>query len=179
MGAFVTLSGIGFLDSATRAAALAFLPFVMVAKDMSHGQISVMLVLLFAGGAAGKFMIGWLGDRYGTVRLIWVTKALTAAMLVLSLVTPILAMGPLIIVLGVGLNGTSSVLYATVADFVPLSRRARQYGFFYTTNEVGTVLAPLVYGLIADYFSLNVSIVAMGLAAAAIMPFSLSLKRYL
>ena len=71
LGGFVTLSGIGFLDSATRGAALAFLPFVMVARDMGGGQVSAMLVLLFAGGAAGKFVVGWLGDRYGTVSLIW------------------------------------------------------------------------------------------------------------
>jgi MFS family permease len=179
MGGFVTLSGIGFLDSATRGAALAFLPFVMVARDMSGGQVSAMLVLLFAGGAAGKFVVGWLGDRYGTVSLIWGTKALTAIMLVLSLVAPSPLMAPLMVALGVGLNGTSSILYATVAEFVPPNRRARQYGFFYTTNEGGSVLAPLVYGLIADLFSLNVSIVAMGLATAAIMPVSLSLRRHL
>jgi MFS family permease len=179
MGGFVTLSGIGFLDSATRGAALAFLPFVMVARDMGGGQVSAMLVLLFAGGAAGKFVVGWLGDRYGTVSLIWGTKALTAIMLVLSLVAPSPLMAPLMVALGVGLNGTSSILYATVAEFVPPNRRARQYGFFYTTNEGGSVLAPLVYGLIADLFSLNVSIVAMGLATAAIMPVSLSLRRHL
>ena len=179
MAGFVTLSGIGFLDSATRGAALAFLPFVMVGKDMSGGQVSAMLVLLFAGGAAGKFVVGWLGDRYGTVSLIWWTKALTAAMLVLSLVTPAVAMAPLMIALGIGLNGTSSILYATVAEFVPLHRRSRLYGFFYTTNEGGSVVAPLVYGLVADLFSLDVSIVAMGVATAAILPFSLNLRRHL
>ena len=179
MGAFVTLSGIGFLDSATRGAVLAFLPFVLVARDMSGGQVSAMLVLLFAGGAAGKFVVGWLGDRYGIVSLIWGTKALTAAMLVLSLVAPAPAMAPLMVALGIGLNGTSSILYATVAEFVPPNRRARQYGFFYTTNEGGSVLAPLVYGLVADLFSLNIAIVAMGLATAAIMPVSLSLRRHL
>ena len=179
MGAFVTLSGIGFLDSATRGAVLAFLPFVLVARGMSGGQVSAMLVLLFAGGAAGKFVVGWLGDRYGIVSLIWWTKALTAVMLVLSLVAPAPALVPVMVALGIGLNGTSSILYATVAEFVPPNRRARQYGFFYTTNEGGTVLAPLVYGLVADLFSLNIAIVAMGLATAAIMPVSLSLRRHL
>jgi MFS family permease len=146
---------------------------------MSGGQVSAMLVLLFAGGAAGKFVVGWLGDRYGIVSLIWWTKALTAVMLVLSLVAPAPALVPVMVALGIGLNGTSSILYATVAEFVPPNRRARQYGFFYTTNEGGSVLAPLIYGLVADLFSLNVAIVAMGLATAAIMPVSLSLRRHL
>ena len=179
MGGFVTLSGVGFLDSATRGGALVFLPFVMEAKGMGLGNVSFMLVLLFAGGAAGKFICGWLGDRLGPVNVIWGTKALAASLLLLSLVAPAETMAPLVFTLGIGLNGTSSVLYATVADFVPPKRRARLYGFFYTTNEAGGVLAPLFYGLMADLFSLNISVVFMGLATAAILPASLTLRRHL
>jgi MFS family permease len=176
---FITLSGVGVLDAAARTAALVFLPFVMDAKGMGTAQISVMLFLLFAGGAAGKFVCGWLGDRFSTVSIIWVTKGLTALMLVLSLVTPPLAMAPLMILTGIGLNGTSSVLYATVSDFVPATRRARFYGFYYTTNEIGTVIAPLAYGLIADIFSLNTTMIVMGIATAAILPASLTLRKHL
>ena len=43
VSAFVTLSWIGFLDSATRGSALVFLPFVMTAKDMRTIEISIML----------------------------------------------------------------------------------------------------------------------------------------
>ena len=177
--AFAFLSVVGFLDSATRGAVLVFLPFVMDDKDMSAAQITIMLVLLFTGGAAGKYICGWLGERYSAVSLIWGTKGLTALLLVLALAVPPLAMAPLVIVLGIGLNGTSSVLYATVADFVPARRRARLYGVFYTTNEGGTTLAPVCYGLVADAFSLNVAVVVMGLVTAAILPASLSLRKYL
>ena len=179
MGGFITLSGVGILDSATRGAALAFLPFVMDAKGMGIGQTSAMLVLLFAGGAAGKFFCGWLADRYGSVSIIWGTKGLTALLLVLSLVAPSVAMAPLMVVLGVGLNGTSSVLYAAVAELVPARRRARLYGVYYTTNEGGSVLAPVLYALIADLFSLNATMVVMGLATMAILPASLRLGKYL
>ena len=176
---FIALSGIGFLDSAARGAALAFLPFVMDAKDMSPTQVSVMLFLLFAGGAAGKFACGWLGERHGTVSLIWGTKGLTALLLVLSIVTPVSMLAPLMVALGLGLNGTSSVLYATVAELVPPTRRARLYGVYYTTNEGGTILAPVAYGVIADLFSVNVTVIVMGLLTATILPASLMLRKYL
>ncbi|MCI0437776.1 MAG: MFS transporter [Chloroflexi bacterium] len=179
MGGFVTLSAVGFLDSATRTAALVFLPFVMDSKGMGTGQISVMLILLFAGGAVGKFVVGWLGDRMSVISLVWWTKGLTAALLAVSLLAPPLAMAPLLFVTGIGLNGTSSILYATVAEFVPASRRGRFYGFFYTTNEGGTVLAPLAYGLIADFFSLSTTMVVMGIATSSILPASLALRKYL
>ena len=179
MGGFATLSGIGFLDAATRAGALVFIPFVMVTRGMSEAQISGMLVFLFAGGAAGKFICGWLGDRFGTVNVVWGTKGSTALLLFLSLSTPPLVMVPLMVALGVGLNGTSSVLYATVAAFVPQHRRARLYGFYYTTNEGGSILAPLLYGVVADRFGLKVAMTAMAAATACILPASLTLGRYL
>ncbi len=176
---FVALSGVGLLDSATRASALVFLPFVMEGMGMGAGQISAMLFLLFGGGAIGKYVCGWLGDRMGTLSLVWATKGLTAALLVIALFTPALLMAPLMVLIGIGLNGTSSVLYATVAEFVPADRRARFYGFFYTTNELGTVIAPLAYGLTADIFSLRAAMLAMGAATAAILPASLTLRRHL
>ena len=183
MGGFVTLSAVGALDAATRTSALVFLPFVMDANGMSAGQVSFMLVLLFGGGAAGKFVCGWLGDRMSAISLIWATKGLTALGLVATIWLPpsafTLLIIPLAVLIGIGLNGTSSVLYATVANFVPSSKRARYYGFFYTTNEIGTVLAPLAYGLLADALSLNFTMIAMGVATAAILPASLAMRRHL
>ena len=174
--AFGTLSGVGFLDSGTRAAALAFLPFVMKDKGLTDEQVFVMLLFLLAGGAAGKFVCGWLDDRYGSISLIWGTKGLTAMLLVASLASPTYAIAPLMLVLGIGLNGTSSVLYATVSAFIPSRRRATGYGYYYTATEVGGTLAPIVYGRIADVFSLRAAMIAMGVVTSLILPASLALR---
>ena len=99
--------------------------------------------------------------------------------LFLALYTSFIYIWPLILILGIGLNGTSSALYATVAKFVPTNRRARYYGFFYTTNEVGTIGAPLVYGFVADTLGLIRATYVMGLATFTILPLSLKLRKYL
>ena len=175
LSGFVTLSGIGALDSMARVGALTFLPFVLISKDVSQSQAISMLLFVFIGGAAGKFVVGWLGDRFGTVSLVWATKGMTAVLIVLALYAPVELMIPLLVALGVGLNGTSSILYATVAEYVPAHRRARFYGFFYTTNEIGTVAAPICYGIIADVYSLSATMLIMGGATALILPASLLL----
>ena len=177
MRGFLALSGIGFLDSGTRSAALAFLPFIMKDKSMSDEQIFSLLIFLLAGGAAGKFICGWLDDRYGSIRLIWGTKGLTAVLLLAALATPPLAMAPLMVVLGMGLNGTSSVLYSTVSAFAPTSRRARIYGYYYTITETGGTLAPAIYGRIADLFKLRTAMIAMSLVTSLILPASLALRK--
>ena len=186
MNGFVTLSGIGALDSMARVGALTFIPFVLISKDVSDTQAIGMMTFVFVGGAVGKFVVGWLGDKFSTVSLIWATKGLTAALIVLALYAPmsvtapmlpvqIPVMLPLLVALGIGLNGTSSILYATVAEYVPASRRGRFYGSFYTTNEVGTVIAPIGYGRIADMLSLSSAMLIMGGVTALILPVSLLL----
>ena len=142
---YITLSVVGFLDSATRAAALTFVPFILEDKGFSISEIFSMLILLLIGGAAGKYLCGRLSERYGTIELIWITKGIAAGLLVLTVYTPLTLIGPLMIVLGITLNGTSSVLYSTVAEMVPNARRSRMYGFFYTTNESGSFAAPVSY----------------------------------
>ena len=102
-----------------------------------------------------------------------------AAFLVSTIYAPEFAIAPLMVALGVGLNGTSSSLYATVATLAPQSRRSRMYGFFYTTNESGAFTAPLVFGRLADIYGIRVSMVAMGLFTAAVLPISLALRPYL
>ena len=176
---YITLSVVGFLDSATRAAALTFVPFILEDKGFSIPQIFSMLILLLVGGAAGKYLCGRLSEQYGTLELIWITKGIAAGLLVLTIYTPLTLIGPLMIVLGIALNGTSSVLYSTVAQMVPKTRRSRMYGFFYTTNESGSFVAPLFYGVIADIFSLRTSMVIMGILTALILPVSLPLRIYL
>jgi len=179
MAAYANLSVVGVMDDAVRAAALTFLPFLMRDRGMSTEQIFGMLFLLLAGGAMGKFVCGWLDERYGSVRLIWGTKGLTALLLLVVLVAPTISMAPLMVILGIGLNGTSSVIYATVAKFVPPQLRARFYGIFYTTIQVGSTLSPFLYGVLADWFGIKVTVVFMGLATGLILPVSLSLRRYL
>ena len=179
LSGFIVLTVLGILDNAVRNGTLILFPFILIERGMTDGQITLMLFLLFSGGAAGKFVCGWLDERVGTIPLIWLTKGITAALLILTLSAPAISLWPLALILGVGLNGTSSVLYATVAKFIPAQRRARYYGYFYTTNEIGTVGAPLAYGFIADQMGLKMSILIMGIVTSLILPASLALSKHL
>jgi hypothetical protein len=51
------------------------------------------------------------------------------------------------------------------------------YGYFYTTNEGGSIAAPVLYGRIADVFNLRIAILAMSAATALILPVSLAFGR--
>ena len=176
LASFGTIGSIGFIDSGIRSAALAFLPFILKDKGLVDNQIFIMLTFLLAGGALGKFLCGWLDDRYGSMFLIWATKFITAVVLVYTLFVPSALLIPLMFVLGIGLNGTSSVLYSLVSLFIPSKNRSVGYGYYYTITESGGTLAPILFGIVADIFNIRKTIMLMGLSTLVILPASLILK---
>lgn len=176
LASFGTIGSIGFIDSGIRSAALAFLPFILKDKGLVDNQIFIMLTFLLAGGALGKFLCGWLDDRYGSMFLIWATKFITAVLLAYTLFVPSALLIPLMFVLGMGLNGTSSVLYSLVSLFIPSKNRSVGYGYYYTITELGGTLAPILFGIVADIFNIRKTIMLMGFSTLVILPASLILK---
>jgi len=67
---FVSLSGIGIVDSATRTGFLTFLPFLLEAKGADVKVVGLALSLIFGGGAAGKFVCGVLASSVGVLRTV-------------------------------------------------------------------------------------------------------------
>jgi MFS transporter, FSR family, fosmidomycin resistance protein len=119
---FPILFFIGVLDSGTRMGFLAFLPFVLKAKGADTPMIGVALTLIFAGGAAGKLACGWMGARFGVLRTVFVTELGTTVGIVVLALSPLTAGLACLPVIGMALNGTSSVLYGTVPELVPSHR---------------------------------------------------------
>src|SRR5205823_3685990 len=126
--AFQALSAIGRIDNATRTALLTFLPFALIAKGSTVAGVGSALALLFAGGAIGKFVCGLVAEKVGVIRTVVLTEAATAGGIALVVVVPLPVVLAMLLPLGIALNGTSSVLYATVADLVTVDRRSRAYG---------------------------------------------------
>jgi MFS family permease len=147
---FPLLLSIGIIDSATRMGFLTFLPFLLRMKGAELPMIGIALTLVFAGGAAGKLVCGFLGARLGVVRAVFITEGLTAAGILALLPLPLMAGLALLPLIGVALNGTSSVLYGTVPELVGPERRQRAFSIFYTAVIGAGALSPVLYGLASD-----------------------------
>lgn len=171
---FLALTAIGLLDAAARGASLVFIPFLLQAKGAEAASMSFYFSVLFAAGAAGKFICGPLGDRFGNAAVIAITELITAGALLGLLAAPLRLALLALLPLGFVLNGTSSVLYASVAGLVHASRRARGYGLYYTASQVASSIAPLLYGVVADLFGLPAALIALAAVTAAIVPVALA-----
>lgn len=163
---FPLLLSIGIIDSATRMGFLTFLPFLLRMKGAELPMIGMALTLVFAGGAAGKLVCGFLGARLGVVRAVFITEGLTAAGILALLPLPLVAGLAVLPLIGIALNGTSSVLYGTVPELVAAERRQRAFSIFYTAVIGAGALSPVLYGLASDTVGVPVM---MALIAAVVL----------
>ena len=175
-GGFGVLLSIGILDTATRMGYLLFLPFLIKGHRGSSAMVGLALALIFLGGAFGKATCGWLGQRVGVVWSVVATEIATAALIVVTCVVPIAAMLIVLPILGMVLNGTSSVLYGTVPELAPNANTGRAFALFYTGVIGSGGLAPIAYGTIADHSSQMIAILSAAGTALIIVPLVLSLR---
>jgi MFS transporter, FSR family, fosmidomycin resistance protein len=174
-GGFVLLFMIGILDSSVRMGFLTFLPFLLKEQGVSLSAIGQALALVFVGGAVGKFACGWLGARFGVLATVLLTEAGTAAAILLVLVLPFVPMLMLLPVLGVVLNGTSSVLYGTVPELAPTGRTEQAFAIFYTGTIGAGATAPILFGILGDAVGPHGATMATAITAAAILPLAIAL----
>jgi MFS transporter, FSR family, fosmidomycin resistance protein len=167
---FAALSTVGMLDSATRSGLLTFLPFVLARKGADTAVIGIALSLVFAGGAIGKFACGALATRIGILRTVAATELGTALAILFAIVLPLTFCMVLMPVLGIMLNGTSSVLYGTVPELAPNGREARAFGLFYTATISADAIAPTLYGAAGDVMGLTGAMLLVTVLVLLILP---------
>jgi MFS family permease len=173
---FPVLLSIGVIDSATRMGFLTFLPFLLQQKGASLPTIGLALTLVFAGGAAGKLVCAYIGARLGVVGTVCLTEGLTVAMILLLLPVPLAAAMVLLPLLGVALNGTSSVLYGSVPDLVEPDKRDRAFGIFYTGTIGAGAIAPFFYGIAGDAIGITGATVLVAVICIVTLPLALALR---
>jgi MFS family permease len=173
---FNILLSIGVVDSAARMAFLTFLPFLLIAKGASLPTIGLALTLVFAGGAAGKLVCAFIGARIGVIATVCLTEALTVLGIVALL--PLSLTGALVIlpIIGVALNGTSSVLYGSVPELVEPERRAHAFGVFYTGTIGAGALAPVLYGFVGDMVGVATALIIIAAMVLLTIPLAVALR---
>ena len=173
---FPLLLSVGVIDSGTRIAFLTFLPFVLTAKGASLQTVGLALTLVFAGGAAGKLVCAFIGARIGAVATVWLTETVTALGIVALLPLPLEVALVLLPIVGVALNGTSSVLYGSVPDLVEPAWRQRAFSIFYTGTIGSGAVSPAIYGLLGDAVGVPTALMVVAALVLLTLPITFMLR---
>ena len=173
---FTALCLIDILDSSTRTGFLTFIAFVLLARGLPEGWAVLAVPLILVGGMAGKLACGFLAERLGVARMIVITEVATGFGILATLALPAAAAFLLLPLIGVVLNGTSSVLYGAIGDYVEQDRLPRAFGMIYTVSSVAGIVAPLAYGLAGDLYGVETATAIMGLTIFLTLPLAGLLK---
>ena len=173
---FLALCLIEIIDSSTRVGFLTLIAFLLIDKGLSTGWATLAVPLILVGGMAGKLACGVLAERVGIIRTIIITEVVTGAGIFTVVALPGVAAALLLPLLGVALQGTSSVLYATIGDLVERERLPRAFGLFYTLGSLCGIAAPLGYGLVGDHLGVSNAIALMGIAIFLTLPLCAMLR---
>lgn len=173
---FTALCLIEVLDSSTRTGFLTFIAFLLIGKGIPAGWAALAVPLVLVGGMAGKLACGFLAERVGIVRTVVLTECATGMGILATLALPGYGALVLLPLIGVVLNGTSSVLYATIGDLVERDRLPRAFGLFYTLGSLCGIAAPLGYGVLGDHLGLHTALTIVGFAVFLTVPLCLLLS---
>lgn len=174
--AYWLLFSIHIADDLVRTGFLIFLPFLLRDKGADLPTIGLGLSLMFAGGAAGKLVMGWVGQKLGVVPSVLLTEAATTLLILAALPLSIDFALLLLPIVGLVLNGTSSVLYGTIPEFVSPERRTKAFAVFYTGGSVAGATGPLLFGLFGDVVGLTTALVAVSCVALTTLPMVWTLR---
>jgi MFS transporter, FSR family, fosmidomycin resistance protein len=175
--AFALLTGIGVIDSATRMGFLLFLPFVLTEKGASLQTVGLAMTLIFAGGAVGKLACAFIGARIGAIATVWLTEGSTAAGILALSQLPLQAALLVLPLIGIALNGTSSVLYGSVPDLVEPRWRTRALSIFYTGTIGSGAIAPILFGRLGDLLGVWPALTLVALFVLLTLPIAWLLRR--
>jgi FSR family fosmidomycin resistance protein-like MFS transporter len=173
---FTALCLIEILDSSTRTGFLTFIAFLLIDKGIPEGWAALAVPLILVGGMAGKLACGFLAERLGIVKTIVLTEVATGVGILATLALPGFGVMLILPLIGVALQGTSSVLYATIGDLVDKDRLPRAFGLFYTLGSTCGIAAPLGYGLLGDVAGVPAAIATVGVAVLVTLPLTAMLK---
>jgi FSR family fosmidomycin resistance protein-like MFS transporter len=174
--AYWLLFSIHIADDLVRTGFMIFLPFLLRDKGADLPTIGLGLSLVFAGGAAGKLVMGWVGHRLGVVPSVILTEVATTALILALLPLSLPLALALLPAVGLMLNGTSSVLYGTIPEFVSPERRTHAFAIFYTGGSVAGATGPLLSGLLGDAVGLPIALAAVSCIALTTVPMVWALR---
>jgi len=131
---------------------------------------------VFFGGAFGKLACGWFATRFGKVFTLVTSKVLTAAGMVTILLLPFELDFVLLPVLGVILNGVTTVTYGSVPDLVTPQRRTRAFSVFYTVTLGALAAAPPASGFVGDLIGIPGAVMVVAALTVATVPLAFLIR---
>tara|TARA_B100001123_G_scaffold411223_1_gene507220 strand:- start:660 stop:1799 length:1140 start_codon:yes stop_codon:yes gene_type:complete len=167
---FTNLAAIVFVDSLIQDGFLVFITFVMIEKQVSTGLVAFSVAATLSGGICGKYAGGILAARIGVIRSIVLFELLTAIGIMFVYYAPGNIAFFLLPLVGVFLQGSSSITYGTVSNLVHKNQQSRGFSIIYTIANSASFVGPAIFGLIIDSLGFKFMMTIMATLVLVTLP---------
>ena len=172
---FSLLLVVVFLDNAVQIGVLVFVAFLMLAKGLPLYLATMAAAMVLVGGVFGKAGCGYLAERMGVRHAFVLVQLLTAIGLVSIVAAPGWLAFAILLPFGIVCQGSTSITYGMLPDYIHPERMARGYSILYSSTSIAAAVGPWLVGLTADSYSLNLAFELLAIVALlSLVPLFLS-----
>jgi FSR family fosmidomycin resistance protein-like MFS transporter len=150
-----------FLDTLAQSVFLTFIAFLLLDKGAGDALSSLGVVLALSGGMVGKLVSGYLAVRYGDRNAFRILQLVTISGLMLLAILPALPILILLPLIGIAVQGSTTVTYGALSDFIRRDRQSRGFAIIYTLSSLSAVVGPVTFGGLADLYGVELSLVIL------------------
>jgi MFS family permease len=163
-----------FFASIAQNGALTHLPAMLTDHGISPARAATALAAMGGASLVGRFLTGWLLDRFFAPRVALLLLSAAAVGTLLLTSAHSFAAGMLAsILIGLGMGGEADVTPYILSRYYGLRSFAMLYGFTWTAYAVAGAIGPVLMGWVFDatasYQTLLIVLAAGTLGAAALM----------
>lgn len=125
--------------------------YATVTLNFTSQEFAILLIIMNVIAAAGAFGFGWIADRIGQKRTIFISLFIWLAAVVIAYFSYSKTSFYVVAALaGTGMGSCQSVTRSLVALFTPKENAAEFFGFLGIAGKALAFLGPLVFGTISE-----------------------------
>lgn len=156
----------GFLEGGT----LTFLSLYLLHLHHGEGTVSVLMGGLFAGVLLAQLPVAWLADRCGRWHVLLACHAVVLlGMVCVPWLRSPLPIGVWLFVLGAACGALYPLGLAVLGERVPPRAMARANAWYLSCNCAGSLIGPILMGVVIDLFGLSSQFVVGGCAVVLVL----------
>lgn len=172
---FANLLVVVILDNAVQTGVLVFAAFLMIAKGLPLYLSTLATAMVLIGGVFGKAGCGFLAEKLGIRQSFTLVQVLTTAGLISVVAAPGWLAFLLLLPLGIVSQGSTSITYGLLPDYIHKDRMARGYAVLYSSTSIAAAAGAWLIGLAADFYDIATAFMLMaGISLLALSPLLLS-----
>lgn len=162
-----SLSGItqaGLVNNLNDGMTWGLLPVLLLSKHFTQTNMGIIVAIYPAVSGICQLFTGKLSDQYSKrMLLFWGMLIQGVSIIFFSVATGFMQFAFIAVFLGVGTAMVYPTFMNAIADYTHPTQRAESLGTFRFWRDFGYAIGALLTGIIADYFGIYVSIIAIGL----------------